>query len=207
MRIGFRVAVSWAGDLRGRPALSSCLASCRPSPMRQLRSIRFRLSATAVLKLVHWAIRHRVNPSSSPATPASIAISAAPRHRHRRPTLSSTLTSGRRVFFTCLSRHRRRRVSALPPIQNLPEVLRKRRDVRSPSDRPQAFTSEIKAEFSSCSSYVEICPLQLCSALVFALLLGSAPSAAWACACGCSVFDVGFGGLPQEDDHGGRVYL
>jgi hypothetical protein len=29
---------------------------------------------------------------------------------------------------------------------------------------------------------------------------------AMACACGCSVFDVGFGGLPQEDDHGGRVF-
>jgi hypothetical protein len=44
------------------------------------------------------------------------------------------------------------------------------------------------------------------STLVFALLFGFAPSAAWACACGCSVFDVGFDGLPQEDDHGGRVY-
>jgi hypothetical protein len=32
----------------------------------------------------------------------------------------------------------------------------------------------------------------------------SAP--AMACACGCSVFDVGFGGFPQEDDHGGRVF-
>jgi hypothetical protein len=32
----------------------------------------------------------------------------------------------------------------------------------------------------------------------------SAP--ALACACGCSVFDVGFGGFPQEDDHGGRVF-
>jgi hypothetical protein len=41
----------------------------------------------------------------------------------------------------------------------------------------------------------------------FAVLLGLAPSAAWACACGCSVFDVGGGLLPQEDDHGGRVFL
>jgi hypothetical protein len=31
-------------------------------------------------------------------------------------------------------------------------------------------------------------------------------SPAMACACGCSVFDVGFGGFPQEDDHGGRVF-
>ena len=43
--------------------------------------------------------------------------------------------------------------------------------------------------------------------LVFASMLGLAPSTAWACACGCSVFDVGFGGLPQEDDHGGRVFF
>jgi hypothetical protein len=28
-----------------------------------------------------------------------------------------------------------------------------------------------------------------------------------ACACGCSVFDVGGGLLPQEDDHGGRVWF
>lgn len=40
-----------------------------------------------------------------------------------------------------------------------------------------------------------------------ALFLGFAPSTAFACACGCSVFDVGFGGMPQEDDHGGRVYF
>ncbi len=41
----------------------------------------------------------------------------------------------------------------------------------------------------------------------FTLLFCFAPSAAFACACGCSVFDVGFGGLPQEDDHGGRVFF
>jgi len=28
-----------------------------------------------------------------------------------------------------------------------------------------------------------------------------------ACACGCSVFDIGGGMLPQEDDHGGRVFF
>ncbi len=32
------------------------------------------------------------------------------------------------------------------------------------------------------------------------------PSSANACACGCSVFDVGGGLLPQEDDHGGRLF-
>lgn len=40
--------------------------------------------------------------------------------------------------------------------------------------------------------------------LVVALL--AAPNAALACACGCSVFDVGFDGFPQESDHGGRIF-
>ncbi len=42
--------------------------------------------------------------------------------------------------------------------------------------------------------------------LIVALLVSAAPSAAMACACGCSVFDVGGGLLPQEDDHGGRFF-
>ena len=32
-------------------------------------------------------------------------------------------------------------------------------------------------------------------------------TAAQACACGCSVFDVGGLDLPQEQDHGGRVFF
>jgi hypothetical protein len=48
--------------------------------------------------------------------------------------------------------------------------------------------------------------------LVAALLLAAAPllsvtTTARACACGCSVFDVGGGMLPQENDHGGRVFF
>jgi hypothetical protein len=38
-------------------------------------------------------------------------------------------------------------------------------------------------------------------------LLGLTTTAARACACGCSVFDVGGGLLPQEDDHGGRIFF
>jgi hypothetical protein len=38
------------------------------------------------------------------------------------------------------------------------------------------------------------------------LLTGSTTSVAWACACGCSVFDVGGLGAPQEDDRGGRIF-
>jgi hypothetical protein len=38
-------------------------------------------------------------------------------------------------------------------------------------------------------------------------LLGFTTTAARACACGCSVFDVGGGMLPQENDHGGRIFF
>jgi hypothetical protein len=40
----------------------------------------------------------------------------------------------------------------------------------------------------------------------FVPLLGLTTTAARACACGCSVFDVGGGLLPQENDHGGRIF-
>ncbi|MBV9260930.1 MAG: hypothetical protein JO205_06115, partial [Pseudolabrys sp.] len=42
--------------------------------------------------------------------------------------------------------------------------------------------------------------------LLLAAFLIATPSIALACACGCSVFDTGFSGLPQEDDHGGRIF-
>jgi hypothetical protein len=41
----------------------------------------------------------------------------------------------------------------------------------------------------------------------FVPLLGFPTTAARAYACGCSVFDVGGGLLPQENDHGGRVFF
>jgi len=40
-----------------------------------------------------------------------------------------------------------------------------------------------------------------------AIFVGFTPTAAHACACGCSVFDVGGLDLPQEEDHGGRVFF
>jgi hypothetical protein len=43
--------------------------------------------------------------------------------------------------------------------------------------------------------------------LAFVPLVGFTTTAARACACGCSVFDVGGGLLPQENDSGGRVFL
>jgi hypothetical protein len=38
-------------------------------------------------------------------------------------------------------------------------------------------------------------------------VIGFTTTAALACACGCSVFDVGGLDMPQEQDHGGRVFL
>jgi hypothetical protein len=38
-------------------------------------------------------------------------------------------------------------------------------------------------------------------------LVGFSTTVAHACACGCSVFDVGGLGAPQEQDHGGRVFF
>src|SRR5271154_4325995 len=38
-------------------------------------------------------------------------------------------------------------------------------------------------------------------------LLAFTTTAARACACGCSVFDVGGSQLPQENDHGGRIFF
>jgi hypothetical protein len=51
----------------------------------------------------------------------------------------------------------------------------------------------------------------LAACLLTALLsfgsLGLSTTVANACACGCSVFDVGGLDLPQEDDHGGRIFF
>ena len=38
-------------------------------------------------------------------------------------------------------------------------------------------------------------------------LVGISTTQALACACGCSVFDVGGLSTPQEQDHGGRVFF
>ncbi len=45
------------------------------------------------------------------------------------------------------------------------------------------------------------------SLLSFVALLSFTTTAALACACGCSVFDVGGLDTPQEQDHGGRVFF
>jgi hypothetical protein len=52
-------------------------------------------------------------------------------------------------------------------------------------------------------------PLLFISTLLlsFVPLVGVSTTTARACACGCSVFDVGGLDLPQEQDHGGRVFF
>jgi hypothetical protein len=50
------------------------------------------------------------------------------------------------------------------------------------------------------------CYLFATSSSIIALITIASPNGALACACGCSVFDVGGGLLPQEDDHGGRIF-
>ena len=49
--------------------------------------------------------------------------------------------------------------------------------------------------------------LALPAALAIVSLVGVATTQALACACGCSVFDVGGLDTPQEQDHGGRVFF
>jgi hypothetical protein len=45
------------------------------------------------------------------------------------------------------------------------------------------------------------------TAIAFLALVGFPADTALACACGCSVFDVGGLSSPQEEDHGGRVFF
>jgi hypothetical protein len=64
------------------------------------------------------------------------------------------------------------------------------------------FRERPTATAPSCNSLSRI----LKAALI--VLSCAAPHAAWACACGCSVFEVGtYSLLPTENDHGGNVYF
>ena len=45
------------------------------------------------------------------------------------------------------------------------------------------------------------------SIAAFVAVIAFTTTAALACACGCSVFDVGGLEMPQEQDHGGRVFF
>jgi hypothetical protein len=47
----------------------------------------------------------------------------------------------------------------------------------------------------------------LTGALAVGSLVGLTTTVARACACGCSVFDVGGLDMPQEQDHGGRIFF
>jgi len=54
---------------------------------------------------------------------------------------------------------------------------------------------------------VVLTTILLSNILAVVSLIGVGTTAALACACGCSVFDVGGLGAPQEQDHGGRVFF
>jgi hypothetical protein len=47
----------------------------------------------------------------------------------------------------------------------------------------------------------------ICLVVATLPLFGMTTTVAYACACGCSVFDVGGTGLPQENEHGGRIFF
>jgi hypothetical protein len=63
------------------------------------------------------------------------------------------------------------------------------------------------AGFNRVASHARRCALLASLIVACATLYVITTTAANACACGCSVFDVGGGFLPQEDDHGGRVWF
>lgn len=52
-----------------------------------------------------------------------------------------------------------------------------------------------------------LCSLLLPTLLAIVPLVGVASTEALACACGCSVFDVGGLNMPQEQDHGGDIFF
>jgi hypothetical protein len=67
------------------------------------------------------------------------------------------------------------------------------------------YSSRSQRRALSIKRLLRLRKVRLAAALVF---FGLAPAEALACACGCSVFDVGSSALlPKEGDHGGAVYF
>jgi hypothetical protein len=63
------------------------------------------------------------------------------------------------------------------------------------------------AGFKRVASHARRCAFVASLVVASAALYAITTTTADACACGCSVFDIGGGMLPQEDDHGGRVFF
>ena len=89
--------------------------------------------------------------------------------------------------------------------------IRLRRDAHSKTVTPcrSISTTQPTRKRRVRGSRAVAAPLVLIAALFlsFVPLVGFTTTAALACACGCSVFDVGGLDLPQEQDHGGRVFF
>jgi hypothetical protein len=99
------------------------------------------------------------------------------------------------VTFTARSRKRRTSAAAQRAQQNgnvmsIDLNIKQSRISRLPNGRAVA----------ACLAFVAMM-------LSFVTIVGLSTTQALACACGCSVFDVGGLDLPQEQDHGGRVFF
>ena len=102
----------------------------------------------------------------------------------------------RSIFISRHQAHARRHDAATPRANRIGTAMSAFTDINKFFKRrldPGHRTSWLR-------SLVAILFIALAPMIVFA------PSTANACACGCSVFDVGGGLLPQEDDHGGRIF-
>ena len=95
---------------------------------------------------------------------------------------------------------------------------------RLPARRHPAASRRANSIGDTMSSHIATTPLPACrrprgriaaaltafllpAILAMVPLVGVTTTAALACACGCSVFDVGGLDTPQEQDHGGRIFF
>jgi hypothetical protein len=74
-------------------------------------------------------------------------------------------------------------------------------DIMSPAFTPSPTRRRARRNIAALVAFVASLMLS------FVPLVGLTTTAARACACGCSVFDVGGLDMPQEQDHGGRVFF
>ena len=93
--------------------------------------------------------------------------------------------------------------TARPHARRFPAVLR-----RAISDGDKMSTTNNTAQRRRpMRRLVALLAFALPSLLSVVAVLGFTTTVALACACGCSVFDVGGLDTPQEQDHGGRVFF
>ncbi len=106
-------------------------------------------------------------------------------------------------------------MSKLPLASTFIARLRTRRPAaaRRANRTSDTMTSTIKTKqgprtgFLTSRRIVALVTFLFATIVSFVTLVAFTTTAARACACGCSVFDVGGLDLPQEQDHGGRVFV